>query len=417
MYPLETAEHALSLDKNFCGVLPAASLSISQGGDSSPGSVTSSKRVRSEDTLVPLGGVGGPAPLSPIKGGYPARLQRSEPAGLHASERTADQQSTDFSRSTILDIPTPLVGHLDYSGGYPPTPLVGQIGVQFGQEISENKRVLSKSSRRLYSRVLMGLRLPGRYYFITWTSGPDSPPIKKSWPTLKKWLHRYRPGAAWVYAITKEGNPVKIKNLGVIHMVIRLGHGEQRLDAVHVRAHWEGLHKAKQVYLQHVPESAKDDLSAYLADQRKQRKLGAEMAWQDQLVRWRWSAGWLPKGFTKAFGRVWVRLQDVSPGQREKAITDWLNACQIDDNNIFIGPSVKEGEVYKFPYLGTGPAGPTPERKRPGADFDKLLKAGVERLNIENTVEIDDLSPETQVTLTRWKTKYDARNIRERFRL
>jgi hypothetical protein len=223
---------------------------------------------------------------------------------------------------TILDIPTLESGQVASSPISLPTPQSGQI-----------KRGLSRISRRLYSRCILGLKLPGRYYFGTWTSSPQSPPIEKSWPALRKWLKRKRPGASWCYCITNEG-------YGVIHMILRLGNGEKRLDVNEVRAHWIGLHNANQIRFEHVPEPMKNNLASYLADQRSKRRLGGEMAWQDNIIRWRWSNGWLPKGFTKAFGRLWWSLQDISHGQREKVIADWLNACHLNCDKVLTPPTI-----------------------------------------------------------------------------
>jgi len=160
------------------------------------------------------------------------------------------------SPPTILDIPTPLNE----------------------QNVTSVRCTLSKVSRRLFSRCILGLKIPGKYYFITWTSSPQSPPIEESWNALRVWLKRERPGSCWCYCITTEG-------YGVIHMIMRLGKGEQRLDVRKVRAHWIKLHKAVQIKIKYVPESMKNNLAAYLGDQRKLKSLSGEMAWQNGIVR------------------------------------------------------------------------------------------------------------------------------------
>ena len=305
-------------------------------------------------------------------------------------------------------IPTPPNEH---SGVTPPTPPNEHSGVTPPTPPNEHSGVrvkpgLTRSSKRLYSRVLLGLRLPGRYYFITWTSSPRSPPIEKSWNTLRVWLHRHRPGASWCYCLTAEG-------YGVIHMVLRLGPGEERLDAREVRAHWVGLHKANQIRLEHVHESTKDNLAGYLADQRSKRKLGTEMGWQDQIVRWRWSKGWLPRGFTKAYGRLWWDLRDAPPGLREKVVCDWLGACNLNDRKVLAPPKLGAGNEILYPAVPEI-LPEDPEMVR----FDKLLKETVKNLDFypvsEPILEKDDLVPEGSLTLLGWRKKYLTRNLQTR---
>jgi ABC-type phosphonate transport system ATPase subunit len=118
-------------------------------------------------------------------------------------------------------------------------------------------------------------------------------------------------------------------------MIIRLGQGEKRLNVKEVRAHWVKLHKAQQIKILHVEEP--ESLAAYFADQRRKKRLGGEMAWQDGIVRWRWSKGWLPKGFTRAYGRVWHRFMekiDDHPGLVRMVINDWLQRCHIDQGEV-----------------------------------------------------------------------------------
>jgi len=281
---------------------------------------------------------------------------------------TKDADAVLKPHRTILDTPTPQSDQIFSSSLRPPTPQSDHPGGLV-------KPGLSPSSRRLFSRSILGLKIPGRYYFITWTSSPQSPPIEKSWRALSNWLKRKRPGASWCYCITNEGH-------GVIHMIMRLGKREQRLDVKEVRAHWTRLHKANQIKIKHVPESMKNNLAAYLGDQRSKRSLGGEMAWQDGIVRWRWSKGWLPQGFTKAFGRVWVSLLDLSPGLREKAIYDWLHACHEDPVKLMNPPHVKEGDLYY-------PESPDRSRSLARAENQDEL-AGYDR---ELRMEIKELIP------------------------
>ena len=96
---------------------------------------------------------------------------------------------------------------------------------------------LPRTSRRLYSRVILGLSLPGRYYFITLTSSPKSPHIEIGWRKFKRWLKYHRPESTYCYCLTNEGH-------GVIHIVLRLGKHEKRIDVKQLRDYWEKKHKA-----------------------------------------------------------------------------------------------------------------------------------------------------------------------------
>lgn len=271
-------EISRSQDKGFSSALPGASL---------PGAILSAPAPQ-------VGGVGGAGGLPAVPG----------PAGFPAP---------------MLDIPTPQ----------------DELGAATSKNLKDSfqRRKLARTSRRLYSRALLGLSIPGRYYFCTWTSSPESPPIEKTWRLLRWRLKRSHPGSSWIYVITSEG-------LGVIHMIIRLGKNEKRLDVKEERAWWEKVHKARQIKFLYVKKP--EDLAAYLADQRRKRSLGAELAWQDDLVRWRWSSGWLPKGFTRAFGRVWSRLMGESPGYRDMVIRTWLARCHEHPEEIARPPGTSK---------------------------------------------------------------------------
>lgn len=180
------------------------------------------------------------------------------------------------------------------------------------------KRTFSKSHRRMYNRILLGLLLPGRYYFLTLTSTPTSPPVRKSYLKFSRWLRRYRPGITWLHCITVEGH-------GVVHMIIRLGHRTKNLDIKEVRAYWENLTGARQVNIKRVRDSHKKDLADYLANQKLKKSMGREMAYQgSSMVSWHWSKGWLPKGFTKAFARLWLSWIDAPDYIRDWAVSDAL---------------------------------------------------------------------------------------------
>ena len=198
------------------------------------------------------------------------------------------------------------------------TPKLGSVVV--GR--SRRRLHFGRVSRRMFSRVILGLQIPGRYYFITFTTTPTSPSLPRVWDCLRKWLHAYRPGMCWIYCFTDEG-----KGQGVIHMVIRLGKGEKRLDARTVRSYWENLTGARQIVIKPVSEAKKDDLASYLANQKKKRGLGCEFSYQSSVTKWRWSKGWLPKGFSKEFGRIWYqmsKMDGLTQGKRLQVVHDCL---------------------------------------------------------------------------------------------
>jgi len=178
-----------------------------------------------------------------------------------------------------------------------------------------------RMSRSVFSRTMMGMCLPGRYYFLTLTSSPESPPIKKSFNKLRMWLKKERPGISWIVVFTAEG-------FGVIHMVFRLPLRSKNIDVRLLRARWKKWHKATQIKILRA-SSDHEKLANYLADQRKLRKLGSEMSWQDDLTSWGWSSGWIPKGFTKEFGRLYVDWIDAPEELRKKVIRDSINIAAV----------------------------------------------------------------------------------------
>lgn len=198
-----------------------------------------------------------------------------------------------------------------------------------------SRALLLPSARRFYNRTRLGLLLPGRYYFVTWTTATTSEDVERYWRPLKTWLHRYRPGATWAYCLTREG-----KAHGVIHMVIRLRPGQPRLDAKEVRAHWFHLTGAKQVRLVAVRPQHKHGLAVYLAEQGRKKRVAGEMAFQPLMKRWRWSSGWLPRGFTKAFGRFFWRNRDLDPSIRDQLVRQWLLRASRDVSQVEIPPHV-----------------------------------------------------------------------------
>ena len=254
-----------------------------------------------------------PDPPGPLAAVVPPR-QSEAPAVLHTAVREADP---------ILVIPRPESGHLE-------TPI---------------KRMLSKSHRRFFSRVILGLLLPGRYYFITWTSSYQSPPVEKSWGALKKWLRRERPGITFVYCFTSEGKPAADnKSGGVIHLIARLPKNAKRLDARRLHAHWLRLHKAHGVTIRYVSLKDRVHLASYISDQRNMKTMGGEMVWQDGIRHWRWAKGWIPTGFTAAFGRFWAHWFNAPSEVREMALRDWIRACNVRPDEIKKMPRIQQSK-------------------------------------------------------------------------
>jgi hypothetical protein len=211
----------------------------------------------------------------------------------------------------ILDIPTP----------------------DDGMSIRTN---LSPRSRRLFSRAVLGTKLPGRYYFLTATSSPKEPlEPKKHWDMLRKYLKKHNPNTSHLHVTTNEG-------FGVIHIVLRLGNDEPRLEIVPFRDWWFQYHKATQCKIVQVRHE-KMDLCRYISDQRHKKGLAGEMAWQDDIVSWGYSKGWLPKGFGKQFGRFWWKSRDASMGDREKMVYPWLLRCYLDEEEMKYPPVVRSG--------------------------------------------------------------------------
>ena len=100
------------------------------------------------------------------------------------------------------------------------------------------------------------------------------------------------------------------------------------------------------------------------------------MAWQDGIVRWRWSRGWLPQGFTRAFGRLWWSLLDISPGLREKAVCDWLNACHLNEAKVKAPPKIVSKEII-YPEIPEVIITGLPD---PLVEFDEELKKKVKSM-------------------------------------
>lgn len=212
--------------------------------------------------------------------------------------------------------PQQLGKDLGRDGASAPAPILDTSTPKLGSRPSSVGRVFNRRCRKLYSRVHLGLCLPGRYYFLTLTSSPLSPPLERSWDALRKWLKVAVPGICWCYCFTNEGH-------GVIHMVLRIHALAKNLDVRALRRYWKKSHKATQVRIIRVKHG--EDLASYLANQKRKNRMAKEMGYQSGVTRWRWSKGWIPKGFTQQFGRIWVRTQALTIGERLKIVSDCIN--------------------------------------------------------------------------------------------
>lgn len=172
--------------------------------------------------------------------------------------------------------------------------------------------------RRVWSRVFLGMTLPGRYYFLTLTSSEESPPIEKTWHSLIRWLRRHRPGLAHIHVLTSEGH-------GVAHLVVRLTYGQENIDVRELRRYWRGTHHATQIRIERVRDYGK--LSRYLSEQAK-KGTARELRYQPDIIAWRYTRNWLPVGFTAAWGRFYHRHAGrVSQETIDRVTAEWLRAA------------------------------------------------------------------------------------------
>lgn len=256
---------------------------------------------------------------SPHKGSI-LLFSRSPPAaGLAPEDGQGDaaRSAAGAHQRAMLDTPTPQSGQGDVPA-------------------AKNRRFpVTPSARRLYNRVMLGLLIPGRYYFITWTTTPQGRTVSEYWPALRKYLKRYRPGSTWAYCLTKEG-----RGRGVIHLVMRIGAEESRPEAIDLRSQWYALTGARQLRIERVKRP--DKLAPYMSDQRRGKRLAGELSFQDEILRWRWSRGWLPKGFIREYGRFFWRYAEINKELRDQAVKHWIRECHA------------EGSLVEAPFLEGG---------------------------------------------------------------
>jgi hypothetical protein len=197
---------------------------------------------------------------------------------------------------------------------------------------------LTKRALRMYGAVLNGFAIAGRFYFLTLTSSPQSPPLKASWKNLTYWLRRQRPGIEWIYCFTDEGH-------GVIHMVFRLPMKSKNLDVKKVRQYWIEAHKAQQLKLVRVKNP--HDLASYLQQNKTNKKrISAEFLYQPTLQRWNRSKNWLPTGITKHIRRVAFKLRAQPVKVKEICISNYVKRVHSESGALRDPPFVLGGTVY-----------------------------------------------------------------------
>lgn len=220
-----------------------------------------------------------------------AQNKYSEPVSTVNNGAVAQQVTRDLERGAAPSGGCPI---LDTS-----TPKSAGVASSVG-------RLFNRRNRKMWSRAIDGMKLPGRYYFLTLTSTPESPELDSLWNGLRQWLKCHRAGICWLYCFTCEG-----KGQGVIHMVIRLKHRQKNVDVNELRDYWRSRTGAAQIKIKRVPESQKDNLASYLVNQKFKVGMACEMGYQSAVTRWRWSKGWIPKGFGKVKARAWAKMLDA----------------------------------------------------------------------------------------------------------
>lgn len=189
-------------------------------------------------------------------------------------------------------------------------------------------RFLTARSRRLYSRIIAGMKKKGRYYFVTFSLKKECKPIEWYWVRLRRWLKRYRPGSSWCYCLTNE-------HCGVIHMVVRLGKSEKRWEAKEVRDYWIELTGFNHVTIRKVQTGSNVTLARYIQDQKKKYGLGKEMSYQDLMIRWMFSRNWLPVGYTRKNKRMYGKLKKMNvPDEILKEQLDGLLHQMFRDQEV-----------------------------------------------------------------------------------
>jgi hypothetical protein len=196
------------------------------------------------------------------------------------------------------------------------------------------RRPVNPRAYTLWNRAILGMMVPGDYWFLTLTSSMDSSrDIKLSWREFyKRWFQKFYPNDC-LYAIVNEG----YLNKGVIHAVIRFvdENAEKPSDDL-VSANWMRCHKAYITDFH--PVKHFDKTANYLV--QRHNKTAQELLRQPSVRSWRYTRDWVPVGFGKGYGRLWyytlMRLPDNS--ERGRIVRDFVLACRRNPLNLRFAP-------------------------------------------------------------------------------
>ena len=179
--------------------------------------------------------------------------------------------------------------------------------------------------RRIWSKVTLGLLIPGDYYFLTLTSSPSSPDIAKSWDIGKKRM--FRKGYEFDYygVRTNEG-------FGVIHVILRSG---KRINISWLRLQWIELHNANQIWIKEIKNFK--GIPKYLQSQGDYRIAG-EFCYQHGILKQLQSKWWIYPGWNKIFKQRWKnRYREVDLDgnyvpidQVLKYWCEWVDWCRTN---------------------------------------------------------------------------------------
>lgn len=218
------------------------------------------------------------------------------------------------------------------------TPLLDTLLHKTTKDLGGRKLLFRRSTGKLFSRATIGMMVPGDFYFITFTSSPKSPDLKGSWDRLRKWFHYRYPPMTWLYVMTNEG-------YGVIHMIVRLPKGHDRIEHSVMDGYWLSIHLAhcliKKVFN---PKG----LSNYISDQRKRKGMSVEISSQEQITAWRMSKGWVPKAFMLSFGRFWALSSQLPPAVRINVVNQWILEVLSDYSLVNSVPRINSKGVLNY---------------------------------------------------------------------
>lgn len=171
--------------------------------------------------------------------------------------------------------------------------------------------------RRIWSKVTLGLLIPGDYYFLTLTSSPDSPDIARSWDIGKKRMFRKGYNFDYYGLRTAEG-------CGVIHVILR---SAKRINVNWLRLQWIELHNANQLWIREIKTSER--LARYLQSQGDFRIAG-ELCYQDGIVKQLQSKWWIYPGWYSRFKCFWKGRIDQPVEDRLFAWREWVDWCRTN---------------------------------------------------------------------------------------